>query len=107
MKSLFIINDPLYGTERVYNALCLAHALAKNDSPMEITVFLMADAVLAATPEGLYNVERMLKRVLAGKGRVLLCGHCMDARGIGETGFVEGARRSTMDELAAATVLVF
>jgi len=58
MKSLFIINDPLYGTERAYNALRLAHALANKDSPMEAaTVFLMADVVLAAkggqkTPEG-------------------------------------------------------
>ena len=26
------------------------------------------------TPEGFYNIERMLERVLAGKGRVLLCG---------------------------------
>ena len=109
MKSLFIINDPPYGTERVYNALRLAHTLAKKDSAMEVTVFLMADAVLAAkggqkTPEGFYNVERMLKRVLAAKGRVLLCGTCMDARGIGETELMEGARRSTMDELAAATI---
>ena len=31
MKALFIINDPPYGTERVYNALRLAHALAKKD----------------------------------------------------------------------------
>ena len=109
MKSLFIINDPPYGTERVYNALRLAHPLAKKDSPMEITVFLMADAVLAAkggqkTPEGFYNVERMLKRVLAAKGRVLLCGTCMDARGIGETELMEGARRSQMDEMAAAKI---
>ena len=109
MKSLFIINDPPYGTERVYNALRLAHALAKKDPATDITVFLMADAVLAAkdgqkTPEGFYNIERMLKRVLAAKGRVLLCGTCMDARGIGETGLMEGARRSTMDELAAATI---
>ena len=69
----------------------------------------MADAVLAAkagqkTPEGFYNVERMLKRVLAGKGQVLLCGTCMDARGIAEAELMEGARRSTMDELAAATI---
>lgn len=68
----------------------------------------MADAVLAAkagqkTPEGFYNVERMLKRVLAAKGRVLLCGTCMDARGIGDGEIMEGARRSTMEELAAAT----
>ena len=82
MKSLFIINDPPYGTERAYNALRLAHALAKKDSAAKITVFLMADAVVAAkggqkTPEGFYNIERMLKRVLAAKGRVLLCGSWM------------------------------
>jgi uncharacterized protein involved in oxidation of intracellular sulfur len=72
-------------------------------------VFLMADAVLAAksgqrTPEGFYNIERMLKRVLAAKGRVLLCGTCMDARGLTDGEIMEGARRSTMDELAAATI---
>ena len=48
MKTLFIVNDPPYGTERVYNGLRLVHALAKKDSGAEITVFLMADAVLAA-----------------------------------------------------------
>jgi uncharacterized protein involved in oxidation of intracellular sulfur len=109
MKSLFIINDPPYGTERAYNALRLAHALAKKDPAADITVFLMADAVLAAkggqrTPEGFYNIERMLKRVLAAKGHVLLCGTCMDARGFTDGELMEGARRSTMDELAAATV---
>ena len=109
MKALFIINDPPYGTERVYNALRLAHALAKKEPAAEITVFLMADAVLAAkaaqkTPDGFYNVERMLKRVLAGNGRVLLCGTCMDARGLADGELMEGARRSSMDELAAATV---
>jgi uncharacterized protein involved in oxidation of intracellular sulfur len=117
MKVLFIINDPPYGTERVYNALRLAHALVKHDVGNEVTVFLMADAVLAAkadqkTPEGYYNVERMLKRVLAGKGHVLLCGTCMDARGIDEAELMEGAQRSTMDIIAAKTsaadkVLVF
>ncbi len=118
MKTLFILNDPPYGSERCYNALRLTHALLKNDPAAEVTVFLMADAVIAAragqkTPEGYYNVERMLKRVLtAGKGRVLLCGTCMDARGLGDADLMAGARRSTMDELAAATldahkVLVF
>jgi len=117
MRSLFIVNDPPYGTERVYNALRLAHALIKRDINSEVTIFLMADAVLAAkakqkTPEGYYNVERMLKRVLIGKGQVLLCGTCMDARGVDQSELMEGAHRSTMDELAAATaaadkVLVF
>lgn len=117
MKTLIIINDPPYGGERCYNALRLAHALLKRDSTWEIVLFLMADAVVAAkagqkTPDGYYNIERMLKRVLAGKGDVLLCGTCMDARGIGDADLMEGARRSTMDELAEATmaadkVLVF
>lgn len=109
MKMLVIINDPPYGTERVYNALRLAPALIKQAPETHVTVFLMADAVLAAkagqkTPDGFYNVERMLKRVLAGKGEVLLCGTCMDARGIGDAEIMHGARRSTMDELAAATI---
>ena len=109
MKILLVINDPPYGSERVYNALRLAHAFVKKDPATQVTVFLMADAVLAAkaqqkTPDGYYNVERMLKRVLSGKGTVLLCGTCMDARGIGEAELLEGARRSTMDELASATV---
>lgn len=103
------MNDPPYGTERCYNALRLAHALLKNEPAMEVTVFLMADAVVAArkgqkTPDGYYNMERMLKRVVAGKGQVLLCGTCMDARGMVEADVMDGARRSTMDELSAATL---
>ncbi len=117
MKTTLIINDPPYGTERLYNALRLGHALLKRDSESEVTVFLMADAVIGArkgqkTPDGYYNVERMLKRLNLGKGRVLLCGTCMDARGLREEDVIEGAHRSTMDELAEATdtadkVLVF
>ncbi len=117
MKTLLILNDPPYGSERCYNALRLTGALLKNDQEAEVSVFLMADAVVAAkagqkTPEGYYSIERMLKRVLAGKGWVLLCGTCMDARGLGEAEMMKGARRSTMDELAAETlaadkVLVF
>ena len=109
MKTLIIINDPPYGTEKAYNALRLAHALLKNDADADITVFLMADAAVGArqgqkTPDGYYNVERMLKRVLVSKGRVLRCGTCRDARGMTENDLMEGARRSSMDELAEATI---
>ena len=109
MKCLFILNDPPYGTERCYNALRLAHALVKKDSAVDVTVFLMADAVSAAksdqrTPDGYYNLERMLKRVLVGNGKVLLCGTCMDARGLADREILTGARRSTVDELAAETI---
>ncbi|KAF0185283.1 MAG: hypothetical protein FD124_486 [Alphaproteobacteria bacterium] len=109
MKSLLILNGPPYGDERTYNALRLAHALQKGDPEGEITVFLMADAALAAksdqkTPEGYYNIERMLRRVLAGGGKVLLCGTCMDARGLQDSDMMEGASRSTMDQLARETI---
>lgn len=114
MQTLIIINDPPYGTERLYNGLRLAHALMKESN--DVTVFLLGDAVAAAkvgqkTPDGFYNCERMVKRVTT-KGRVWLCGTCMDARGITEDEVVEGSERSTMDALAKATmeadkVLVF
>lgn len=109
MNTLMILNDPPYGTERSYNALRLAHALTKTDTSHKVTVFLMADAVIAArkgqrTPDGYYNMERMIKRVLLGKGRVLLCGTCMDARGVADDDIVEGCQRSTMPELAGETI---
>jgi uncharacterized protein involved in oxidation of intracellular sulfur len=110
MNTLFILNDPPYGSERGYNGLRLAVALAKNDPENAITLFLMADAVCCAkkgqkTPEGYYNIERMLKRFSLGNHRVLLCGTCMDARGLTDAELMEGARRSTMDELAMATAI--
>jgi uncharacterized protein involved in oxidation of intracellular sulfur len=60
MKTLFILNDPPYGTERSYNALRLAGALAKRES--------------------------------------------QDVRGIDAGELVEGAHRSTLEELADWTV---
>ncbi|RJO66567.1 MAG: hypothetical protein C4523_12075 [Myxococcales bacterium] len=116
MKILFILNDPPYGTERSYNGLRLAMNIQKLEEEAEVTVFLMADAVFCAkqgqnTPNGYYNIERMLKGVRR-KGEVLLCGTCMDARGLKAEELMEGARRSTMDELTTLTldadkVLVF
>jgi uncharacterized protein involved in oxidation of intracellular sulfur len=117
MKTLIVINDPPYGSERAYNALRLALALQKGRPERALSVFLMADAVAAAkagqqTPNGYYNIERMLKLVLTNKGRVLLCSTCMKARGLQDAELAEGARRSSMEELATLTdeadnVLVF
>jgi uncharacterized protein involved in oxidation of intracellular sulfur len=108
MNIVIILNDPPYGTERSYNGLRLAIALANYDPASEITVFLMADAVTCAkkgqrTPDGYYNIERMLKRFSLGNHCVLLCGTCMDTRGLTDAELINGVRRSTMDELAKAT----
>jgi uncharacterized protein involved in oxidation of intracellular sulfur len=108
MKLPFILNAPPYGSETSYNGRRLALALARRDPADSITIFLMADAVACGkkgqrTPGGYYNIERMLKRFTLGNHRVLLCGTCMDARGISEAELIEGAQRSSMDELAEAT----
>lgn len=113
MNTLFILNDAPYGTERSYNALRLARALAKMDG-QTIRVFLMGDAVSCAksgqkVPDGYYNAGDMVRMV---GGEVGLCGTCMDARGMTPDQVVEGARRSTLKELAEWTaaadkVLVF
>ena len=109
MKILMILNDPPYGTELVYNGLRLAMNLQKNHEQVELSVFLMGDAASAAksgqqTPNGYYNIERMLKSVASKGGMVRVCGTCMDARALTEADLVEGAARSTMDELGQLTV---
>ena len=114
-STLFIINDAPYGNERAYNALRLAGALSGKEGE-QVRVFLMADAVGCAkagqkVPEGYYSIQIMLGKVLR-KGEVGLCGTCMDARGMAEAEFIEGAKRGTMAQLAEWTmqadkVLVF
>ena len=109
MKILFVLNDPPYGTERTYNGLRLALSLLQTAADLELTVFLMGDAVASAkagqqTPSGYYNVERMLRGVVTKRGQVLLCGSCMDARGLRDDELVAGTRRSSLDQLTEATV---
>ena len=116
MKTLVLVNDPPYGTERAYNGLRLAQALAKRDG-QEVRIFLMADAVDCAkrgqkTPNGYYNLERMLGAAIRHGAAVALCGTCMDARGLAEDELVDGAARSSLEELAdwtlwADTVVTF
>ncbi|MDO9198113.1 DsrE/DsrF/TusD sulfur relay family protein [Rhodoferax sp.] len=104
---LFILNDAPYGNERAYNALRLAGALAGKEG-QHVRLFLLADAVGCAkagqkVPEGYYSIQLMLGKVLRN-GEVALCGTCMDARGIAESEVIEGAKRSTLAQLADWTV---
>ncbi|GAB4343498.1 MAG: DsrE/DsrF/TusD sulfur relay family protein [Calditrichia bacterium] len=109
MKFLIIINDAPYGTEKAYNALRLAVTLLKEHESAEVNVFLMADAVACAiagqnTPQGYYNVERLLKSVLKRGGKVKACGTCCDARGLRNLPLIEGVEISTMSELTQWTI---
>jgi uncharacterized protein involved in oxidation of intracellular sulfur len=73
-----------------------------------VRIFLLADAVSCAlagqkTPDG-YNLERMLAATIRRGAEVGLCGSCMDARAIRDDQLVQGARRSTLDELTDWTL---
>ena len=109
MKYLMIINDPPYGTERMFNGLRLATTILDQQPDSALSIFLIGDAATGAksgqqTPNGYYNIERMLKNVLRKGATVLVCGTCMDTRGLTEAEFLEGANRSTMAELSTLTV---
>lgn len=107
MKILTILNDAPYGSERSYNGLRLALALGKLPD-VELRIFLMADAVFCGkrgqqTPEGYYNVERMLRGCAVKRATIGACGSCMDARAMKDDDLTDGARRSSMAELAQWT----
>lgn len=116
MNYLVILNDAPYGSERSYNGLRLAGSLAKQEG-VTVAVFLIGDAASCAiggqtTPNGYYNIERMIKSLAAKGSQIGICGTCMDARGIRQEMIAEGTKRSTMDELTQWTmkadkVLVF
>jgi len=74
-KVLFILNDAPYGSEKAYNALRIAMRLQREHPGANINIYLIGDAVTCAipgqkTPDGFYNIERMLKGVLSGGANV-------------------------------------
>jgi uncharacterized protein involved in oxidation of intracellular sulfur len=103
-KILFILNDAPYGSERAYNGLRLAGAVAKR-ADQQVKIFLMGDAASCAkanqkVPQGYYSVELMLRAPARHGAEIGVCGTCMDARGIAEAELMQDARRGTLEQLA-------
>lgn len=108
MNHLYILNDAPYGSERTYNGLRLAGAVASREG-CSVRVFLIEDAAPAAhrnqkVPQGFYNVEVMLGNVVRHGGEIGICGTCMDVRGLSDGEIADGTRRSTLAELADWTI---
>ncbi len=104
MKITMLINDAPYGSERTFNALRLADTMLTLEDDLELTVCLLGDAVWAArdgqqTPDGYYNIGRMLKPVLR-RGLVLVCETCMATRGLKPEDLMAGCRASRLGETA-------
>jgi len=105
MKTLIVINDAPYGTEKAYNALRMAMTLQKEHTKVSVHIFLLADAVGCAipnqkTPAGYYNIERMLRSVLKKGGEVKACGGCSEGRGISELKLIDGVEISNMKDFS-------
>ena len=83
MKTLLICNDLLYGTERSWNGLRLAGALARRDGE-EVRVLLLGDAVSCAVagqkvPDSYYHLDQMISSAERHGAEVGCCGTCLDA----------------------------
>ncbi len=104
-KILILINDAPYETEKAYNGLRLANQLNKAHKGTKVWIFLMAGAAACAvagqkTPDGFYNIERMLKYSISKGSIVKICGSCAEARGLKNEMLIEGTELSTMADLA-------
>ncbi len=116
-KVLIIINDAPYGTEKAYNGLRIANQLNKEHENVEVRIFLLADGANCAmanqiTPNGFYNIERMIKISVNKGAKVKICGSCAEARGLKSVTIIEGTEISTLAELTnwivdSDTVLTF
>ena len=108
MNILIIINDSPYGTEKAYNAFRLANQLLKDYPETKVNIFLLADSVVCGiqdqkTPDGYYNIGRMIKLFHGKGGLIKTCGTCMDVRGIHTEMLQVGVQKGTMKELAEWT----
>ncbi|MHA1965453.1 MAG: DsrE/DsrF/TusD sulfur relay family protein [Candidatus Thorarchaeota archaeon] len=108
MSILIILNDPPYGTERSYNGLRLTMSLRKDYPDLKVNVFLMGDAVSCAvsgqkTPDGYYNLERMIRALVTKKVEIICCGTCLNTRGLSDDYLLSGVKRGTMGDLVKWT----
>lgn len=102
---VIIVNSAPYGDEKVWNALRLARALVSTSIGIKVNIFLLGDAVMAAkkgqkTPQGYYNLEKMVAELMQLGASVNVCGTCINSRGIVETDLVEGIKVGSMMSLS-------
>ena len=104
MNLTIIVNDSAYGIEKPWNALRLA-STAATELEMGVKVFLMGDSVVAAkrgqkTPNGYYNMEKMLRALIKRGVEMKVCGNCIKIRGLDPSELVEGVEEGSMKILA-------
>lgn len=98
-----ILNDAPYGSEKSYNTLRLAMLLAKRGNSLNI--FMFGDSVFCAakgqkTPDGYYNIEKMLSYIIRKGNNVHACGSCMNTKGFERESLIDGVEKSKLETLA-------
>ena len=98
-----ILNHAPYGTEKTYNGLRIALALKKKKE--DVKIYMMDDGVLNAirgqkTPDGYYNIERLINSLVKRNSDVYIWGSCSDTRGVSENIVIDGIKRGGIDILA-------
>lgn len=105
MEYLFIFNDSPYGSQRTYDGLRLALALARQTP---IRVFLFGDGVTSglagiAPCNAEFNPQDMLKTIASLGNPIAACGTCMEARGLSPDSLIPEVQRGTLDQLVQWT----
>jgi sulfur relay (sulfurtransferase) complex TusBCD TusD component (DsrE family) len=107
MESITIVlNCPPIGTEKAYNALRYATALA--EAGLRVNLFLMGDGVLAAKqgkklPSGYPNVTDMLSNLMEKGVELSACATCCAARGFVQEDLLPSVEIANMQDLARLT----
>jgi uncharacterized protein involved in oxidation of intracellular sulfur len=94
-----IVNDSPYGIEKPWNAFRLCSTASSED--MDVRLFLMGDSVVStkkgqSTPEGYYNMEKMLGALIRKGVKIRVCGSCINARGLSIPELVDGVELGSM-----------
>ena len=100
-KITVIITGAPYGSENVWNGLRLALTLSSSSIGANVNIFLLGDSVGAAkigqkTPEGYYNLGKMLQELVERDVSILACGTCLKSRGLGKDDIIEGVEIGSM-----------
>src|SRR3972149_6641890 len=103
-SALIVLSHASFDGDVCWNALRLAGALAGRGAAVRL--FVMNDAIdlvrQGAMPEGAeFDLQRMLRALLARGARVKVCTTCVNRCGIAHGEVLPETPLSTMDDLAA------
>ena len=104
---LILVNAAPYGSERSLSALRIAATLSQHEEKPNVRLFFMSDSVgIALSGQDTATKQThalMLEDIIANGGKVLLCKTCVNARGLQNAKWVDGAGIGTLDDLARWT----